>query len=114
MRLLICIVIFDHIRSAIITYKGISAARPTLKIIHLILHLIALFGGILGICAVFKFHNELKFGHAYSLHSWIGLATISLFCLQVNFLYSNIPYIQYFLPTCSHLTNKNFTNASCY
>ncbi|KAK1425480.1 hypothetical protein QVD17_20832 [Tagetes erecta] len=67
---------------AIITYKGIPATRPTLKVTHLILHLIALFAGILGIFAVFKFHNELKVAHAYTLHSWIGLATISLFCLQ--------------------------------
>ncbi|KAI3744207.1 hypothetical protein L1987_57284 [Smallanthus sonchifolius] len=68
---------------AIITYKGIPTTRPTLKLIHLILHLIALSAGILGICAVFKFHNQLKTAHAYTLHSWIGLSTICLFGLQL-------------------------------
>ncbi|XP_076898956.1 putative ascorbate-specific transmembrane electron transporter 1 [Bidens hawaiensis] len=68
---------------AIIIYKGIPATRQTLKLIHLMLHLIALLAGILGIYAVFKFHNELKAGHAYTLHSWIGLATICLFGLQL-------------------------------
>ncbi|XP_076890016.1 putative ascorbate-specific transmembrane electron transporter 1 [Bidens hawaiensis] len=43
----------------------------------------SLLSGILGIYAVFKFHNELKIGHAYTLHSWIGLATICLFGLQL-------------------------------
>ncbi|KAJ0444951.1 putative ascorbate ferrireductase (transmembrane) [Helianthus annuus] len=68
---------------AIITYKGILATRQALKLIHLALHLLALFAGILGICAVFKFHNELKIAHAYTLHSWTGLSTICLFGLQL-------------------------------
>lgn len=70
--------------SAIIVYKAIPTAnRKAQKLIHLILHLIALVTGILGVYAVFKFHNELNIPHMYTLHSWIGLSTICLFGLQV-------------------------------
>ncbi|KAI3730477.1 hypothetical protein L1987_61647 [Smallanthus sonchifolius] len=67
---------------AIIVYKAIPANRKAQKLIHLILHFIALVAGILGVYAVFKFHNERHFPHMYTLHSWIGLSTICLFGLQ--------------------------------
>nr|XP_043625854.1 probable ascorbate-specific transmembrane electron transporter 1 [Erigeron canadensis] len=67
---------------AIITYKAIPVKRKALKLIHLILHSIALATGILGVYAVFKFHNELSYPHMCTLHSWIGLSTICLFGLQ--------------------------------
>ncbi|PWA64087.1 cytochrome b561/ferric reductase transmembrane [Artemisia annua] len=68
---------------AMITYKAIPAMRPTLKIIHLIFHMIALASGILGVYVVFKYHNERSIPHMYTLHSWIGLSTICLFGLQM-------------------------------
>ncbi|XP_071739483.1 probable ascorbate-specific transmembrane electron transporter 2 [Rutidosis leptorrhynchoides] len=68
---------------AILTYKAIPASRPVLKLIHFIFHLIALTTGILGVYAVFKFHNEVAIAHMYTLHSWIGLSTICLFALQL-------------------------------
>ncbi|XP_050233926.1 probable transmembrane ascorbate ferrireductase 3 [Mercurialis annua] len=52
------------------------------KIVHMILHLLALVFGIVGISAVFKFHDMINAEDVYSLHSWIGILTISLFCLQ--------------------------------
>ncbi|KAF8021180.1 hypothetical protein BT93_G1570 [Corymbia citriodora subsp. variegata] len=67
---------------AIMVYKTVPANRETQKTIHLILHLIALLLGILGIYAVFKFHHELQIANLYSLHSWLGITTISLFGLQ--------------------------------
>nr|XP_043627090.1 probable ascorbate-specific transmembrane electron transporter 1 [Erigeron canadensis] len=67
---------------AMIIYKAIPARRQALKVMHLILHLIALGSGIFGVYTVFKFHNELNIPHMYTLHSWIGLSTISLFGLQ--------------------------------
>ncbi|XP_024987890.1 probable ascorbate-specific transmembrane electron transporter 1 [Cynara cardunculus var. scolymus] len=70
---------------AMITYKSIPASRQALKLIHLMLHLIALASGILGVYAVFKFHNELHIPHMYTLHSWIGLSTICLFGFQLLF-----------------------------
>lgn len=58
----------------------------------MILHLIALLSGIIGVIAVFKFHNESGIPHMYTFHSWIGLSTIILFGLQwimsfLTFLY---------------------------
>ncbi|CAH1431174.1 unnamed protein product [Lactuca virosa] len=67
---------------AIIVYKAIPANRKTQKLIHLILHFIALAAGIVGVYAVFKFHHERHIPHMYTLHSWIGLSTICLFGLQ--------------------------------
>lgn len=64
-------------------YKTIPAKPEVQKTIHLILHLIALLLGILGVYAVFKFHNESHIPNLYTLHSWLGITTISLFGLQV-------------------------------
>lgn len=76
------------IDSAIIVYKTIPAPRKGQKLIHLILHFIALAAGIVGVYAVFKFHRELHIPHMYTLHSWIGLSTICLFAFQVNVTYN--------------------------
>lgn len=67
---------------AIMVYKTIPATREAQKTIHLILHLIALVLGSVGVYAVFKFHNELHIANLYTLHSWLGITTISLFGLQ--------------------------------
>ncbi|XP_071708922.1 transmembrane ascorbate ferrireductase 1-like [Rutidosis leptorrhynchoides] len=70
---------------AMITYKAFPATRKLLKLIHMILHLIALATGIFGVYAVFKFHNVSSIPHMYTLHSWIGLSCICLFGLQLLF-----------------------------
>nr|XP_043620062.1 probable ascorbate-specific transmembrane electron transporter 1 [Erigeron canadensis] len=67
---------------AIIMYKAVPAKRRAQKLMHLILHFIALVAGIIGVYAVFKFHSEVGIIHMYTLHSWIGLSTICLFGLQ--------------------------------
>ncbi|KAL1806917.1 hypothetical protein ACET3Z_029985 [Daucus carota] len=72
---------------AIMSYKTVTAARETQKIVHLILHTIALVSGIIGIYAVFKYHNELSIPNMYSLHSWIGMSTFCLFGLQFLFAF---------------------------
>lgn len=64
-------------------YKTVPAKREGQKLFHLILHFIALLAGVLGIYAVFKFHNELFIPNMYTLHSWLGMSTICLFGLQV-------------------------------
>ncbi|KAI3764021.1 hypothetical protein L2E82_14021 [Cichorium intybus] len=68
---------------AMIAYKAIPGPRKAVKIIHLALHLIALATGIFGVYAVFKFHDELKIPHMYTLHSWIGMSTMCLFGIQL-------------------------------
>ncbi|XP_049935817.1 probable ascorbate-specific transmembrane electron transporter 2 [Nymphaea colorata] len=65
-----------------VMYKMLPAPKKTKKLVHLLLHLAALSLGILGIYAVFKFHNEIGVAHVYSLHSWMGITTFCLFGLQ--------------------------------
>lgn len=36
-----------------------------------------------GFAAVFEFHKAAKIPDMYSLHSWCGMATLVLFCIQV-------------------------------
>ncbi|KAJ4850224.1 hypothetical protein Tsubulata_033546 [Turnera subulata] len=67
---------------AMMAYKTVPSQRAVQKFVHMILHLIALCLGIVGICAVFKFHDMVNAEDVYSLHSWIGLGTFCLFGLQ--------------------------------
>lgn len=67
---------------AIISYKSLPLKKEVKKIIHLILHAVALILGIVGICAAFKYHNESSIVNLYSLHSWLGIAVISLYGIQ--------------------------------
>uniref|UniRef100_A0A7N0TGF8 Cytochrome b561 domain-containing protein n=1 Tax=Kalanchoe fedtschenkoi TaxID=63787 RepID=A0A7N0TGF8_KALFE len=71
----------------IMVYKGVPATRQTQKVVHLTLLFVALVSGILGIFAVFKYHNELGNPHMVTLHSWIGISTICLFGLQWLFAF---------------------------
>lgn len=68
---------------AIMAYKSVPGSRNSQKLVHLILHLLALLSGILGIYAVFKFKHEAGQPNMVTLHSWLGIITISLYGLQV-------------------------------
>ncbi|KPP59412.1 cytochrome b ascorbate-dependent protein 3-like, partial [Scleropages formosus] len=52
------------------------------KLLHAGLLLLALLLSVLGLCAVFNFHNTLSIAHLYSLHSWLGISTAALFTCQ--------------------------------
>ncbi|XP_062873789.1 lysosomal membrane ascorbate-dependent ferrireductase CYB561A3 [Trichomycterus rosablanca] len=52
------------------------------KILHAVLLLLALLFSILGLCAVFDFHNTNHTPNLYSLHSWVGIVTTALFTAQ--------------------------------
>lgn len=65
-------------------YKTVKAGHFVQKVVHMVLQLGAFVLGVVGICAVFKFHDMVNIEDNYSLHSWIGIATISLFALQVK------------------------------
>ncbi|CAN4113902.1 unnamed protein product [Withania somnifera] len=67
---------------AIMAYTTTPTSRKNHKLFHMFLHLIALLAGIIGVYAVFKFHDESGIPHMYTFHSWIGLSTIILFGLQ--------------------------------
>ncbi|XP_061373830.1 probable transmembrane ascorbate ferrireductase 3 [Gastrolobium bilobum] len=67
---------------AILAYQTVPGDHQTQKMVHMTLHFIAIILGIVGICAVFKFHNMVNLVNVYSLHSWIGIGTFCLFGLQ--------------------------------
>lgn len=52
------------------------------KLLHAALMLIALILSIVGLCAVFDYHNVNKISNVYSLHSWIGITAAAVFALQ--------------------------------
>jgi len=77
--------------------------RRSLKVVHLLLHLVALVAGVLGITAAFKSKKEAALPDMYTLHSWLGMSAICLFGLQVTtfiyhfalFLFSNLRSFQF-------------------
>ncbi|XP_058205906.1 transmembrane ascorbate ferrireductase 1 [Rhododendron vialii] len=78
---------------AIISYKALPFKKEEKKIIHLVLHAIALILGIIGVYAAFKYHNESSIANLYSLHSWLGIGVISLYGIQ--WLYG---FVAFFYP----------------
>ncbi|CAI8605390.1 unnamed protein product [Vicia faba] len=66
----------------VMAFQTVPKQRPVPKFVHMTLHLIAIVLGIVGLCAVFKFHNMRNIADVYSLHSWIGIGTFCLFGLQ--------------------------------
>ncbi|XP_010271183.1 PREDICTED: probable transmembrane ascorbate ferrireductase 3 [Nelumbo nucifera] len=78
---------------AIMAYKTFPMEKKVRKFIHMLLHLVAIVLGIVGINAAFKFHNEVGIPNMFSLHSWLGMGTFCLFCLQ--WLYS---FVTFFFP----------------
>ncbi|XP_051820166.1 lysosomal membrane ascorbate-dependent ferrireductase CYB561A3 [Antechinus flavipes] len=52
------------------------------KVLHAALHLAAFTLAVLGLVAVFRFHQHNQIAHLYSLHSWLGIAAVTLFAGQ--------------------------------
>ncbi|XP_056274368.1 lysosomal membrane ascorbate-dependent ferrireductase CYB561A3 isoform X1 [Pseudoliparis swirei] len=52
------------------------------KLLHATVMLLALVLSIVGLCAVFDYHNVGNTPNLYSLHSWIGFAATALFAIQ--------------------------------
>ncbi|XP_033500272.2 transmembrane ascorbate-dependent reductase CYB561 [Epinephelus lanceolatus] len=68
---------------AILVYRVFrNEAKRNVKLLHGIIHLLALIISIVGFAAVFDFHQAAKIPDMYSLHSWCGMATLVLFCIQ--------------------------------
>lgn len=65
-------------------YKTVPAKRKLQKTFHLLLHLVAFSAGVLGVSAAFKYKHESGKADMITLHSWLGIATISLFGFQVT------------------------------
>ncbi|KAM9843022.1 transmembrane ascorbate-dependent reductase CYB561 isoform 1-T2 [Aulostomus maculatus] len=68
---------------AILVYRVFrNETKRNVKVLHGIIHLLALIISIIGIVAVFDFHRAAKIPDMYTLHSWCGMATLVLFCVQ--------------------------------
>ncbi|KAL5291532.1 hypothetical protein ACFFRR_010754 [Megaselia abdita] len=64
-------------------YRGARQLKKMpLKIMHAALHFLALLFAAIGLYVVFENHAVKNIPHLYSLHSWIGIATIALMVLQ--------------------------------
>ncbi|KAM4609190.1 plasma membrane ascorbate-dependent reductase CYBRD1 [Polymixia lowei] len=71
---------------AIIVYRlpwTWKCSKLMMKFIHAGLHLLAFIFAVISIVAVFDFHNTANIPNMYSLHSWVGLAAIILYSLQL-------------------------------
>ncbi|KAG6746483.1 hypothetical protein POTOM_051023 [Populus tomentosa] len=64
------------------SYKSLPLKKEVKKVVHLVLHAIAIILGCVGIAAAFKNHNESNIANLYSLHSWLGITIISLYGIQ--------------------------------
>ncbi|XP_026180794.1 transmembrane ascorbate-dependent reductase CYB561 [Mastacembelus armatus] len=74
--------IFLH-GDAILVYRVFqNEPKRNVKLLHGVIHLLALIISIIGFVAVFDFHRAAKIPDMYSLHSWCGMATLVLYCLQ--------------------------------
>ncbi|CAN1764743.1 Transmembrane ascorbate ferrireductase 2 [Linum perenne] len=98
----------------------ISGTKNLKKLVHLGLQFLALCLSLIGVWAALKFHNDKGIDNFYSLHSWLGVACISLFGIQVitNLAYQRTAYeltiriglekeISCFLPANLHELARN-------
>ncbi|OIT35809.1 ascorbate-specific transmembrane electron transporter 1, partial [Nicotiana attenuata] len=74
----------------------IPATRRTRKYFHMFLHFIGLGSSIVGLFAIFKFQHVTGKSNLLTLHSWIGISTVSLYALLyiVSFLVFFFPGAQ--------------------
>ncbi|XP_026150362.1 plasma membrane ascorbate-dependent reductase CYBRD1 [Mastacembelus armatus] len=71
---------------AIIVYRlpwTWQCSKLMMKFIHAGLNLLAFIFAVISMVAVFDFHNAAKIPNMYSLHSWLGLIVVILYCLQL-------------------------------
>jgi len=80
---MVCGLIFLYGESSIAYRIFRNTPKMKVKIIHAVLHSMALVAAIVGLVAVFGFHKHNNISNMYSLHSWCGMATVLLFCFQL-------------------------------
>lgn len=69
--------------SVLIYRTHFDRSKTVLKWAHIISMSICLVTSLLGVVAIFRAHALAEIPHWYSLHSWIGTLTMSLFSLQL-------------------------------
>ncbi|KAL6660934.1 hypothetical protein ACP70R_000318 [Stipagrostis hirtigluma subsp. patula] len=67
---------------ALLAYKTVPGTKKLKKLVHLALQFLAMFLSLIGLWAVWKFHDVREIDHLYTLHSWLGLSCIIFFCFQ--------------------------------
>ncbi|XP_028962596.1 transmembrane ascorbate ferrireductase 1-like [Malus domestica] len=78
---------------AMVSYKSLPFNKKMKKVIHLVLHALALALGIIGIYLAFKNHNVSGIANMYSLHAWIGIGVIVLYGIQWTY-----GFVTFFFP----------------
>lgn len=67
-----------------------TSCRGTyVKLTHGILHFLTVPCVVLGAVASMEYHRLKGLPHLYSLHSWMGILTVSLFVIQVPIIIIN-------------------------
>lgn len=78
----------------ITSFKNVGTSKPINKALHVICYVGAIVCFSVGLKAVWKSHDENDNGYIanlYSIHSWLGLATVALFAQ--NFLLGLYHYL---------------------
>ncbi|KYO46533.1 transmembrane ascorbate-dependent reductase CYB561 [Alligator mississippiensis] len=68
---------------ALLVYRVFrNESKRSTKILHGLLHVLALVIALVGLIAVFDYHRKNNFADMYSLHSWCGISAFSLYFIQ--------------------------------
>ncbi len=57
--------------------------KKKLKVTHAVVNATSLLFAVIGLRAVFAYHDAEGIHDMYSLHSWMGIITVTLFAFQV-------------------------------
>ncbi|XP_051564107.1 plasma membrane ascorbate-dependent reductase CYBRD1 isoform X1 [Myxocyprinus asiaticus] len=60
-----------------------KCSKQMMKFIHAGLNILAFILAVISVVAVFDFHNAKNIPNMYSLHSWVGLAVVILYPVQI-------------------------------
>ena len=85
-----------------LAYKTSGGTKNFKKLVHLSLQFLRLCLSVVGSGAVLKVHIDKGTDNFYSLHSWLGLASLILFSIQVFYCSNQLsPSLRLFVnPNC--------------